>query len=87
MIYKMLLLLLLLMVIYGHFVMDDTECPENCYACTDSGTATRCIYDRCKAGYVYKVADGTCNRQFLSVFYLTCFATDDVNLFLICYGL
>jgi len=38
-------------------------CPENCKECTDDGTTTRCKYDECEAGYVYKVADGTCNRQ------------------------
>lgn len=68
---------MLLLFIDRRFVMDDTECPENCYACTDSGTATRCIYNRCKPGYVYKVADGTCNCQF---------ANDDVNFLIICYG-
>ena len=39
------------------------ECPENCWNCTDNGSATRCKSDRCKYGYVYKVADGTCNRE------------------------
>jgi len=47
-----------------------TECPENCLACSDSGTSTRCIYDRCRSSYVYKVADGTCNCQFLNNFLL-----------------
>jgi len=39
------------------------ECPENCWNCTDTGSSTRCKYDKCKSGYVYKVADGTCHRQ------------------------
>jgi len=42
-----------------------SECPNYCDECeyvTESGR-THCKYNKCKPGFIFKVADGTCNRQ------------------------
>ena len=39
-------------------------CPDHCQECErDDGGSIRCKYDECELSYVYRVADGTCQRQ------------------------